>query len=678
MLIYNHKKEFLGIDAQDLKKLGFNTLQELREEAADFADFFVKTPGHVHNFKHVHWIDFISCAESHDESKVIIYANKKSFRCDLDLKTIFLLDNPSQKAYHIELHHLRELSDEELKVVSNDILEKPAPKVAATTVSTPIENSFDAQKVETPTTEITADPYAEDIKEPEPTQAEEKLNIIEDMYEDDTEVLETKESAKIELDLDVIEDKPLDIMLDDPVVEEVSQELETIEDLPIEIENNLEVEEESDFTLDLEELPTNTANDYVEELTQEIEEEEEEDSSTTYIYDPNVASGELGLPVDLIEEFIEDFIAQAKEFKDDLYDALDKSDMERLKTQSHKLKGVAANLRVENALEALSIINTSEKHNEIAKNLKLFYKIIAVLAGEAPVKKPTQVKEIVSEVENDDLVLDVIEESQDIMIEEEVSTESDELVLEFKDETQNSENDLYVDNEHEAIEPLTLSLDEEKDDANTETLMIDLDEDETTVDEPLTLSLNEEKDDVNTEALMIDLNEDETTDEKVEPLMIDLEESISTDESSTLIQEEKKEKNVDAFEPLMIDLDEEIQPVEPILLDEISEIEEKFNYNKETVANEIGLDLESFNELFIDYIEDCETSSQDIHKAIQNSDYETWSSNALRVKGMSDNMKITQFTKELENLIHTKDTNEALESINKIDRYLKTISKMEA
>ena len=61
MLIYNYKKEFLGIDENDLTALGLSNLADLRAEAADFADLFVKTPGFIHNFKHVHWIDYIVC-----------------------------------------------------------------------------------------------------------------------------------------------------------------------------------------------------------------------------------------------------------------------------------------------------------------------------------------------------------------------------------------------------------------------------------------------------------------------------------------------------------------------------------------------------------------------------------------------------------------------------------------
>lgn len=103
-----------------------------------------------------------------------------------------------------------------------------------------------------------------------------------------------------------------------------------------------------------------------------------------YRFDPQVAADELGLPVDLIEEFIGDFIQQAYAFKEDLFAAALKGDFNNLHILSHKLKGVAANLRVEDALETLTIINASTEIPEIEAHLKHFYTIIAKLDGKEP------------------------------------------------------------------------------------------------------------------------------------------------------------------------------------------------------------------------------------------------------------------------------------------------------
>jgi hypothetical protein len=100
-----------------------------------------------------------------------------------------------------------------------------------------------------------------------------------------------------------------------------------------------------------------------------------------YVYDPSIAADELGLPVDLIEEFIGDFISQAHEFKDQLFTAIKNDDFDTIKVLSHKLKGVAANLRIEDSFEVLRNVNETADLKECEANLKKFYLTIAKLEG---------------------------------------------------------------------------------------------------------------------------------------------------------------------------------------------------------------------------------------------------------------------------------------------------------
>ena len=129
MLIYNSNKEFIGIDEEDLNALGFSNLSELMAIATDFADLFVKEPGLVHNFNHVSWIDFVECAKTTADSKVIIDTKVKTFECQLDVKTAYLTDNPSAKAYLIDIIHLGESSHTRDKKRVDTIVEKPAPSM---------------------------------------------------------------------------------------------------------------------------------------------------------------------------------------------------------------------------------------------------------------------------------------------------------------------------------------------------------------------------------------------------------------------------------------------------------------------------------------------------------------------------------------------------------------------
>jgi len=139
-----------------------------------------------------------------------------------------------------------------------------------------------------------------------------------------------------------------------------------------------------------------------------------------YVFDPHVAADELGLPVDLIEEFIGDFIQQAHEFKNGLFDAALKEDFDEVHILSHKLKGVAANLRIEDAFEVLSIVNTSRDQVEIEANLKHFYRIVAKMEGkplpetaETPAEAPETIAAVQPEEEdiyNLDAILNAVYE----------------------------------------------------------------------------------------------------------------------------------------------------------------------------------------------------------------------------------------------------------------------------
>ena len=45
MLIYDHNKEFIGIDQESLKLLGYERFEDLIHDHKDVAELFVKKPG---------------------------------------------------------------------------------------------------------------------------------------------------------------------------------------------------------------------------------------------------------------------------------------------------------------------------------------------------------------------------------------------------------------------------------------------------------------------------------------------------------------------------------------------------------------------------------------------------------------------------------------------------------
>jgi len=520
MLIYNFQKEFLGIDEKDLKTLGFNSLSELRAEVTDFADLFVKTPGYVHNFQHVHWIDFINYADVSEESKVLINVNAKTFKATLAVAPIFLIDNPTSPAYMIYLNNLRPLSKSENENISIDALDRELPKVEP-----------QAPKVFTPTPEVA--PAKHDIYD-----QESQVQEVATPEEEPLEVYEEPSAAPAER----VED-----MLD-------------VDDLSLDV---FEEQKSPEPALELEEETTSAPT------VKKVIREEERDNG--YQYDPNLASKELGLPIDLIEEFIQDFIAQAKEFKPDIYTSIEEGDVDNVKILSHKLKGVAANLRIEDAHEVLSAVSATSDMDVIHENLDTFYKIIAKLAGE-PAEKVLLVEEEVVPEAAEEEKLDVPE-----MLPE---TTEDEIAI--------------VDVEDEDV-PEKIEMPELADD---DFFNIEIAEDD-----------DEAKDEVAVE-------DGETT--------------------------------------------------------------ETINFNKADAAQEIGIDEASFNELFEDFVAESHTIFQKIDTAIKNDDLQTCHNEALKFKGMSDNMRFHELTKELETLIHSSDKNEMVQAAEKIDASLNKISQMGA
>ena len=456
MIIYNKNKELIGIDETDANALGFKNLAAMQAEAADFADLFVKTPGHIHNFKHVHWIDFVLYAKSTDESKAIIHANGKNFKVNLEVKTIYLTDAPATQAFLVILHNLRALSENEKTEIATELQTRVDP-----------------------------------------------INIIQDEPIDilDDTTLEIKPEAPIVDDPYATEDEMIDIY--EPSQEELAHIGEA----------------------------------------QVYEEDIHEDSFT---FDPQKTAEVLEMPINLIEEFIEDFINQAIDFKDKLYNAVATDDLIELQAISHKLKGVAANLRVEDALEILTKINKAKDFTTSKKDLDTFYKIISKLSGK-------EITTLDSKNEND--------------------------TIEFK---------MQDDDDNEILE------------------MIDDD------------------------AVEIELDDFDLLD--------------------------------DAMDEIQQETEEETSPITP-------------NYDKQSIANEIGLDNDSFNELFDEYINESQNLIMSIEDAIKTNDIQKWKNITLKLKGMSDNMRIANFITQLEVLLNTEDTQDAKDALAQIQSIIFEISK---
>jgi hypothetical protein len=574
MLIYNYQKEFLGIDENDLKSLGFKDFAHLRSEAADFADFFVKTPGFVHNFKHVHWIDFVTCAESSEDAKVIIHANGKNYRCTLDIRTAYLIDNPEQKAYLVHLMNLRALSHSENEQIAGDVLERPA-----------LQGSDEVKDIFNTSSFVDDSELGSQKQDMLDDESAKELNFIDDEL-DKPYVSHAKEDSYMDSPIDLGDDFFND---EDNSIAQVEKELEVKKD-----DTSKKVLKPIQHTVQDTQVLQNVASDYV--------------------YDPHVASEELGLPVDLIEEFIQDFISQADDFKEELYTSLRENNISNLKILSHKLKGVAANLRVEDAFEVLTTINTSEDTEIIELNLNTFYAIINRLAG----RKDVQQDDVVQQKEMLKTIQDEPKEVDDAPIE-----------LEFKDEIEDA--DIFIE---------APDFEDEK------------------------IKLHQSSVDVKEEIKSFsDENDSESNLEKIE---LDYDDSLDLKDEIGIVEDKQEE-----VEEIQIKIDEEKTPIE-----KTPKYDDLF-YDKALVAGEIGIDINVFNELFEDYMVEANATCDEIIKAIENEDVALWQKNATKLKGMSDNMRVHDIVAELKSIIYTTDANIAKKAIGVVSNKLQQISKME-
>lgn len=327
MLLYNHKKEFVGVDQATLRRIGYNTIAELKEDVADFADLFENRPGFVHNFKNFSWIDFIIHNEQ-ERSKARIRCNGAIYQCHFDLDIFYMAQG--EKGFKIELVELQNIGRDD----------GSAPRTMR-----------EPQSLEAATTKSIAVP--------------------------------AKKQAPVIADKPVLESKPAPLEMDfdnDPLPE---PEIAAPKAAPVSTPTTLNTELPSSITL---ETPAH------------------------YVYDPSIAADELGLPTDLIDEFVGDFIAQAKKFKPDIETAITAGDFDQVQILSHKLKGVAANLRIEDALEVLNTINTSKDTQILRDYTALLYSIIAKLENKSDTSTPVSIEPIIEKDDEDIYAFDLIED----------------------------------------------------------------------------------------------------------------------------------------------------------------------------------------------------------------------------------------------------------------------------
>ncbi|MDD4855858.1 MAG: hypothetical protein PHQ22_02555 [Sulfuricurvum sp.] len=545
MLLYNHKQEFIGIDEEGLRLLNYSSLDELLNVCSDVADLFANEPGYIHNFKNFGWINFLLHSDS-DTSSAIVHANGRVFSCRLSVSKMYLCENPLQNGYSIEMSHIKSISGEDIKPHTIP------PKTQKHEVSAPqAESTY--------------------ISKPSPLP-------------DYSHITPTQLNAPGVLDIPDIAFSPFD------EIEDIYPNLNTAAEKPSAEETLQKLSLKESIDSPVKAIPvTSLIQKSMRYSAHEKEFLSHHKVENSYIYNPHVAASELGLPVDLIEEFIGDFIQQSLEFKEDLFGSAMKSDFNNLHILSHKLKGVAANLRIDDAFETLSIINASSDLSEIEANLKYYFEIISKLSGEESVQE--------------DMTQEVPDTQTSNTV---VSISSEEPAAAITDKTLQN------------IYPFGLKQYD---------------------DEPL---LVHEEEMASSEEVHESLLPKESIFKKE---FLDLDNATIETEKKAVIPKEAIRENIVIKLPV-------------------------FHYDSQSVARELGMEKSFFDELLFDYKNDARVISNQITQAIIAFDTHTWRESAAKLKGISDNLRLSEISEELAILSKTNDAQEAKKASVRLNNYL--------
>lgn len=646
MLLYNQRKEFVGIDENDLSGLGFNNINELQNESSDFADLFVKKPGFIHNFKNFSWIDFILHSES-EEAKAVIHAKGKNYSCTLHISPFYFTSDES--GYAVLIKNLRPLKGAEDAQATKDleisggIPSSPAP-VASSPSRTPTQEKMELDislddiqmsepKTFTPQTETASIPEPElpnfetssshELSEPDLLDVPEPFDSSADLLL----ATENEFGAPIDIDYNAPLDIDDDLSMDD--VSEVDNSL-IMDDSALDemlLQDDLIPKPEPE----IEEAPAKETKpmlgDYVSSGASGEEHLSELIRSGDYQYDPQIAANELGLPVDLIEEFIGDFIDQAHEFHDDLYASVKANDFDNVQILSHKLKGVAANLRVEDAFDTLSVVNVSKDTDEILPNLNHFYKIIAKLEGKEIIEETPQAP-AAEAVEPEPAVIEDEEETYDFGIK------------------QPEEGPLLIDEE-----------------VNTD----DIYDEHPIADVPV-----EEDDDIYGDDLLLSKDTSFEPTEEASSTPADLDDDLYADLLGVPDDfgqpEEKREAPAaiedDIYDDLLGAPENDIQATETTPAVEVT-----LNFDSQRTANELGIPLDIVQDFVQDFKNQIATHQNDFDAAISAKDIKGVNKTATLLKGMSDNLRLNEISEVLKGLQVEKDINNTTEALATLQAY---------
>lgn len=608
MILYDQERKLLAISDELIDFLGFNSIDEIKKSINDIADLFEEKPGYIYNFKNFSWISYI-ISNPLKEHKAILNLKENNIEINLSIKTLISWDNKSNY-YLVSLSPIEAtFSDNNLKSSYDNIF------------SNEIEDEQQNLNLE------------ETFSNKEPK--EEDLNI-------DIENLLKESKTKEEIHpIDTIEEK-------------LSQEQEE-KQININFNELLKESLPEEKNVD---LSLTKETESAEQLVEEKETQTEQES----IYDYKKASKELEIDEEFLKELVYEFIDQAEELKDKIFDSLENGDTEKAHTLFHKIKGAAANLRIEQANEILSATRGEDDIDKLKVIANDFYEFLDKFKDyvlEKPKKEETQeAKEESFNINLEDLLKESEKEKEDI------ENKMKETVLEIEEkQTPEAKEEIHPPIEKESELNIDIDIDallkENKEESEKEPSL------ETKEKENIQESIEE------SQPANIDLN-------------INLEDLLkeSKEEKNLVLEAEEKEESQKAIEEISENLlpkpeiEENLLPAIEISKEDTKikeELEENLliPYDIETAQKDLGLSKEIILDFVKDYIEDTKKQKDRLNELIEKKDTKELRNTVHKLKGSATNLHINKVV-EILNIIQTEINNQ---NFDKIKEYFNNLFK---
>ena len=370
MILYDKNSNFLGMEQGDLSMLGFEDMEEFKSSFNDFADLFVNHPGYISKFKNFSWIDYALHSGAPNKNILMKHKNGTEIEAKVTISEILLINeiNESSSMYGIEIAATMASTDYNIKTdIDFSNLEEKINENIETKKSSekPIEEKIEQNEIIQTFEDILAEDQNKiDTNKNEATDENIHLKITDDENKD----IEDDFKLHVENDYDMdselsIEDIPVSITPYDDKPIKLKVVFDDNEDKisdDLQISPTISESQETDVVFDTEQEP----------ISDSFPEEEVEYENIDFM---GIAE-DTGMDLGDIAEIIEDFIQESEDY-------IEKSnkdilDIDFIKNEAIKLKGISSNLKITKITNTLNSILESSDNNKEKSLLQSFQKQI--------------------------------------------------------------------------------------------------------------------------------------------------------------------------------------------------------------------------------------------------------------------------------------------------------------